>query len=715
MSYLEDIQKQINYRDFNKFLILWEEYASADQADVQEFISILQSLKNSDFSKQFGQMIQTAIPLWKTIEDKEHSYLVLKELIDLQSTNDLSFAEIATEALQHKFQGEKHFQDFLRLSGLKNKIDFQGALSHFELLTHLKKGNFVYHSAGWGTGEIMDVSLLRETASIEFENVAGLKHITFANAFKTLTPLAKNHFLAQRFSDPDAFEKFARKEPGDIVKLLLKDLGSKTSGEIKDELVDLVIPESDWNKWWQQAKTRLKKDTMVQTPDRLQDPFVLRKQEVSHSQDLFAQLDKANHPATFMQVAYTNVRDIPSLLKEEGCYEKLKEKLVTLLDEKLTSGHKLQLMIFLDTFFPNVLDQKSLFSFIQELTTVEKVVDQMDILAFKKRAMILIKQCREDWKEIFFSSLFSIDQNLIREYLVEELNKKETHDLLVKKLKNLMIHPEKSPEFFFWYFQKITQDVNKLPFGDKEGQSLLLEHYLILLNKIELDPEFKELTKKMVTFLCNKRYKQLRDLIEGTDIDFIKEFLLLVSKCHSFTNNDKKNIQSLAEVVQPTLASKKKEEPLNHVVWTTEEGYKKTHSRIEHISTVEMLENAKEVEKARSYGDLRENSEYKYACERRHQLQSELRSLSGMLNHARIITKDDVNGEQVGIGNIVALSTPKGEKVTYTILGPWDSDTDKNIISIQSKMAQAMLGKKVGEAFTFRDETYKVVSIGSFL
>jgi transcription elongation GreA/GreB family factor len=86
-----------------------------------------------------------------------------------------------------------------------------------------------------------------------------------------------------------------------------------------------------------------------------------------------------------------------------------------------------------------------------------------------------------------------------------------------------------------------------------------------------------------------------------------------------------------------------------------------------------------------------------------------------MLNHARIITKDDVNGEQVGIGNIVALSTPKGEKVTYTILGPWDSDTDKNIISIQSKMAQAMLGKKVGEAFTFRDETYKVVSIGSFL
>ena len=48
----------------------------------------------------------------------------------------------------------------------------------------MEKGKFVYHTSGWGTGEIMEISPVREQVAIEFENVLGIKHISFDNAFK---------------------------------------------------------------------------------------------------------------------------------------------------------------------------------------------------------------------------------------------------------------------------------------------------------------------------------------------------------------------------------------------------------------------------------------------------------------------------------------------------------------------------------------------------
>ena len=140
-----------------------------------------------------------------------------------------------------------------------------------------------------------------------------------------------------------------------------------------------------------------------------------------------------------------------------------------------------------------------------------------------------------------------------------------------------------------------------------------------------------------------------------------------------------KILRSLTEVVHPSLAPPKqrrgvKEDDQNEEIWTTEEGYLKVQERIRQIGTVEMVENAREIEAARALGDLRENSEFKFAQERRTRLQSELKTLSSQLNRARIITPDDIHMDEVGIGNTVNVKDSKGNKTLYTILGPWDTD-----------------------------------------
>lgn len=720
MGYLEDFKTQINNRDFSKFMQLWEEYCTSDSVEVEEFVQLLTSIKGSDFSKVFGPYIETALPLWKTFQDENESYLVLKHLIDLQTTNSPLLADLSLEAVTKRYGKQLEFNERLRLTGLRSRDNFQGALSHYDLLAHTQKGNFVFHVGGWGTGEIVEVSPVREQMAVEFENVSGRKHITFSNAFKTLVPLASNHFFARRFADADKLEKEAREDAVAVVKLLLKDLGPKTASEIKDELCELVIPESDWTKWWQTARTKLKKDPLVQTPETLKDVFALRKTEVSHEERMSKAFHSKINPDEIIQTSYNFVRDLPKALKKQEVNQSLKTKLLDLLDNpSITKAQELQVLILLEDYFSHPVSEKRLKDFICQIRDIESVLNAIEIIALKKKALLLVRECYKDWIPLFCSFLNSVHQGTLRDYILKELNEDEGKKPLVNLLQGLVEKPIRNPELFVWYFQKIAGQENpEFPFADKAGLCQFFESLFILLNAIEVKPEHKELTKKIYTLLLAKRYAVVRSIIENTSLEFIKEFLLLVSKCHTFTDHDLKIMRSLAEVVHPSLAAAKSRKGSHHdanIIWTTEAGYLKTQERAKLVGTIEIVENAREIEAARALGDLRENSEYKFALEKRSRLQAELKTLSEQLNRARLITRDDISSSEVGIGNVITVEDSKQDAIVYTILGPWEADADAHILSFQSKLAQTMIGLKVGETFTFRDEEFKISEIKSYL
>ncbi len=98
--------------------------------------------------------------------------------------------------------------------------------------------------------------------------------------------------MARRFSDADQLEAEARKDPLPVLKLLFKDLGPKTAQDIKEEMMDLVIPEEDWVKWWQGARTRLKKDPLIEVPESAKKPFYIRSKEKSLDEEAKEVLDK---------------------------------------------------------------------------------------------------------------------------------------------------------------------------------------------------------------------------------------------------------------------------------------------------------------------------------------------------------------------------------------------------------------------------------------
>ncbi|HRD55732.1 MAG TPA: GreA/GreB family elongation factor [Parachlamydiaceae bacterium] len=722
MSYLEEFKVRISSREFLRFFQLWEEYCTNDVVDTAELLELLQMIKNSDMAKPFGKVAETIVPLLDMIEDPKARYQTLKLLIDLQTTNSPLLADLALNALKEKYDNNALFNERIRLTGLRARDNFQNAIANHELLAHLEAGNFVYHNGGWGTGEIMESSSLLEQAVIEFENVSGKKSINYINAFKTLVPIGKEHFLARRFADPDKLEKEAKEDPVAIIKLLLQDLGPKNAAEIKDELEELVIPEKEWAKWWQGARAKLKKDPLIDAPENLKSPFRLRKVEISQKDVLDKAISNKKGTDEFILTSYNFMRDLPSAQKNEGLTKTLQDQLTTLLeDTTLTKAQELQIIILLEMLFDHTISGKQASDKIKtlSLTELDKAINSIQILALKKRALVLIQEHKEDWQDLFLHLLFTVQQSALRDYILNELNQKEVKAKLLEKLEALKEQPTIQPDFFVWFFQKILGGNPEIPFSDKKGQCQFFESLLILFSSIENKPEYRELSKKIYGILSNKRYENVRAIIEGTDIEFIKEFLLLTSKCQSLTDHDLKILRSLAEVVHPSLSHKPHLKALKHVdghtIWTTESGYLKTQERLKQIATKEMLDNAKEVEAARALGDLRENSEYKFACEKRARLQGEMKSLSELLNRARVITSEDIYPNEVSIGSIVSLKNTNDHIESYTILGPWDVDLDNNVLSFQSKFAQAMIGCKLKESFQFKDEEYTVEDIKSFL
>lgn len=722
MSYLEEFKRLLENQQFSKFFPLWEEYCLSEEVDGDELLEILRKIKNSDLTKPFGQIAETVLPLWQRIEDPKVKDEVLRLVMDLQTTNTAQLADYALEYLKLHFPHDEYFNEKLKIVGLRSRQNFQGALSNFELLSHMKRGHFVFHTGGWGVGEVMEISLLREHVILEFEGITALKDISFENAFKNLIPLPSDHFLARRFGNPDFLEKEGKQDPAELIRLLLRDLGPKTAAEIKDELCDLVIPEKDWTKWWQSARGKIKKDTLIKTPNSLQEPFSLRKKELSHENRFLDILKGVKTLDNLILTIYNFTRDFAEISKDEEARKAIKFRLEDakkMIDPNLSQEEKdakeMQIHFLLEDIFPK--DQNHSFEKIISMNNVEGILEKIDIVSFKKKVLMIIREKREDWIPIFLALLFKISQNTLRDYLFKELSSDETSKALLQaKLTDLLNKVSLYPEAFLWYFQKINGEEEDVPFSDSEHKKQFLEAFMILFHYVETKPELRDFVKKMYLMLTAKRYFLVREIIKEADLDFLNEFLLLASKCQSLNNNDMRILHSLAEVVHPSLGKMKKEKQEDKdIIWITSEGYQKLREKINHIGTVEIVDNAKEIEAARALGDLRENAEYKFALERRSRLQAELKNLMKQLQMVRILRPEDISQNEVGIGAVVELVDSQKNKITYTLLGPWEANPNQNILSFQSKLAQAMMGFKTGDNFTFQGEEFTVNEIKSYL
>jgi transcription elongation factor GreA len=137
--------------------------------------------------------------------------------------------------------------------------------------------------------------------------------------------------------------------------------------------------------------------------------------------------------------------------------------------------------------------------------------------------------------------------------------------------------------------------------------------------------------------------------------------------------------------------------------------YQEKQRQMAAIINEEIPANSRELEFAKSLGDLRENAEYKAALEKQTILNATMAKLNEDLERAQLFDPSSVNTSKVSFGTrVVLLNRDSGEREEYTILGPWESDPNNRIISYLSPFGGAILNKTAGEQVDFSINDGKV-------
>ncbi|MDD5712681.1 MAG: transcription elongation factor GreA [Smithellaceae bacterium] len=140
-----------------------------------------------------------------------------------------------------------------------------------------------------------------------------------------------------------------------------------------------------------------------------------------------------------------------------------------------------------------------------------------------------------------------------------------------------------------------------------------------------------------------------------------------------------------------------------HKTPITRKGFEKLKKDLEQIKTVLIPENIRDIEVARSHGDLSENAEYAAAKERQAFLHGKMQELENNLATSTIIDITQLSDDKVVFGATVSMEEiHTGNVVKYQLVGPYESDIGKSKISVTSPIGKALIGKCIGDQVTVK-------------
>lgn len=150
-------------------------------------------------------------------------------------------------------------------------------------------------------------------------------------------------------------------------------------------------------------------------------------------------------------------------------------------------------------------------------------------------------------------------------------------------------------------------------------------------------------------------------------------------------------------------------------VFMTEEGLRKLREELEHLVTAKRREIADKIHAAKEEGDIMENSAYDEAKNEQAFLEGRIRTLEVMLKNA-VIIHPDRNGDRITVGAYVTVRDGEGPPETFRIVGSAEADPRSGLISNESPVGKALLGRKLGETVEVTTPggmlTFEILDVG---
>jgi transcription elongation factor GreA len=148
----------------------------------------------------------------------------------------------------------------------------------------------------------------------------------------------------------------------------------------------------------------------------------------------------------------------------------------------------------------------------------------------------------------------------------------------------------------------------------------------------------------------------------------------------------------------------------------TTKGFAAMEAEVKKLMTVDRVAVIEAISEARAHGDLKENAEYHAAKEKQSFIEGRIRDIGDKMARAEVIDVSKLSGDKVLFGATVTLVDENTEeKVTYQIVGDYEADITKGLISINAPIARALVGKKQGASVEVKtpkgEKSYEIVKV----
>lgn len=655
------------------------------------------------------------------------SLYVLKEILAKSETNGWARRELIKKYREFYAENPNLEENLQQSNLLQGWRDVNQAIDDFEKHMAFEKGRFVFHSE-WGVGYITEVN--GDTLSIDFLKKPGHK-MSFKMALSSLSVLQKKHIWVLKATQPR--EKLHDKIKGDpswALQVIFRSFGVIDMKAVKAELTPDILSASEWTSWATRAKNILTKDSY------------------------FSKVPgKANTYAYQLLPLEEGERVLNAFFAETSFFRKTPILRAFLALEPLNSDLAMQFLDFFEVNLNNTSEPvlalcsylviqdciakfPELTRFISALPTFEelfaKLQDVHEVFvgikdSYLVRSLTSEITKRDDALEIFKSNFLASPSPMLYEAL-------ESTEQAQSIGKEIVAH-YKDPGYrsaFIWFVKTYPTRDLALFFDLDHERLLVLEAHLleVVCNDIRAHRNLIQ-NRRYLKILSDSLFKShaVLDMVRSADKPENVEAFFRTFR--QFSNVESQYVVELEQVLSeqyPSLAlsytkatrkdkedAKASENADRDFFWTLSASLEKKKMELKELLEVEVPKNAREIGAAIELGDLKENAEYKAGKERQELLNIQIGKLSREIQRAKVFDPQAMQSEQISFGTVVEVKTSNGQKEKLTMLGLWESNPDKKVISYISPLGTKLIGHKVGETIEFdlsgKSFSYEILGI----
>ena len=592
---------------------------------------------------------------------------------------------------------KKTTKDRLLLSFLDG-VDF-GTVSLAESLVQVEKllsfqqGSLVLSKA-WGLGTVRKLDYFYRRITVDFKTKKG-HQFTYAAAVDMLESAPEDHILVLRQADPARFDALLKDQPAEFIKLVLKSYGDMPITRLEDICAQNGFVKSvNWKKFWEGARVELRKDQLVEIPAKRSDPIRLRASVEDYGDGWLTAFSHETDPKLILAA----VREYVAQGKFKVADDAVKGKIEDRLAFAVTAARKVD-----DALYARLACA------VRELGFANPPAAEMRDYLWERKRYVKAAATLPAREVGAMISFLAIDAEA-RAKLYRTIP-----DFCFTAVTEVVSQFGKEPEC-----RAAVADFMKQPKAPATLVTLIAGKYETFRDWTELPPLITVLTHaialgegrqggetlKMQNIIRrlfgdkNWLTKIFGWLQPADQALFFERFQASIawdpSTHHATVVRMTKIVPSLeAHVVR---VEKKRE----YARITSYRSFGLRKQEYLKLINEDMPANVKRIEFAKSYGDLSENAEYQYAKDEQRALMQKQTLMQADLEAVKPDDFNDATTDEVMPGVTVVIAARDGER-TYTVLGEWDNDLEKGILSSKTRVAQNMMGKKVGDSFELPD------------